>query len=107
MPVLDTYKVTSDNGCMILSFRHRGLARLYERGDRQRIPPELANKVERVLARLDVAAQPSDMDLPGYRLHQLRGEMAGLWAVRVSGNWRIVFRFEGANVRDVDLVDYH
>lgn len=92
---------------MILSFRHRGLASLYERGDRRRIPPEFVDKVERILARLDVAAQPGDMDLLGYRLHQLRGEMAGLWSVRVSGNWRIIYRFEGSNVRDVDLVDYH
>ena len=80
---------------------------MYERGDRRRIPPEFADKVERILARLDVAAQPSDMDLPGYRLHPLRGEMAGLWSVRISGNWRIVLRFEGPNVRDVDFVDYH
>ena len=80
---------------------------MYERGDRRRIPPEYADKVERILARLDVAALPGDMDLPGYRLHPLRGEKAGLWSVRVSGNWRIVFRFEGSNVRDVDLVDYH
>ena len=92
---------------MILSFRHQGLASLYERGDRRRIPPEFVDKVERILARLDVAAQPGDMDLPGYRLHQLRGEMAGLWSVRVSGNWRIIYRFKGSNVRDVDLVDYH
>ena len=92
---------------MILSFRHRGLASLYERGDRRRIPPEFVDKVERILARLDVAAQPGDIDLPGYRLHQLRGRMAGLWSVRVSGNWRIIYRFEGSNVRDVDLVDYH
>lgn len=92
---------------MILNFRHRGLALLYERGDRRRIPPEFADKVERILARLDVATQPSDMDLPGYRLHPLRGEMDGLWSVRVSANWRVVFRFEGPNVRDVDFVDYH
>ena len=64
-------------------------------------------KIHRVLARLDEAAQPSDMNLPGFRLHALRGDLAGYWAVAVSGNWRIVFRFEGANVRDVDLVDYH
>ena len=92
---------------MILNFRHRGLARLYEQGDRRRIPPEFADKIERILARLDIASQPSDMDLPGYRLHPLRGELSGLWSVRVSGNWRIVFRFDGDNVRDVDLVDYH
>ena len=92
---------------MILSFRHRGLASLYERGDRRRIPPEYADKIERIVARLDVAEQPSDLDLPGYRLHQLRGELSGLWSVRVSRNWRIVFRFDGGNVRDVDFVDYH
>lgn len=92
---------------MILNFRHRGLANLYERGDRRRIPPEYADKIDRVLARLDVATQPSDMDLPGYRLHPLRGELSGMWSVRVSGNWRIVFRFDGSNVRDVDFVDYH
>ena len=92
---------------MILNFRHRGLARLYEQGDRRRIPPEFADKIERILARLDIASQPSDMDLPGYRLHSLRGELSGFWSVRISGNWRIVFRFDGSNVRDVDLVDYH
>ena len=92
---------------MVLSFRHRGLARLYERGDRRRLPPEYIDKVERILARLDIAMQPSDLDLPGYMLPPLRGELSGLWSVRVSGSWRIVFRFEGANVRDVDFVDYH
>ena len=92
---------------MILSFRHRGLANLYEREDRSRIPPEYVNKIERILARLDIAAQPSDMALPGYRLHPLRGNLRGLWSVRVSGNWRIVFRFDDGNVHDVDFVDYH
>lgn len=62
---------------------------------------------ERILARLDVAGQPSDTDLPGYRLHPLRGDLAGQWFVRVSGDWRIVFRFDSGNVRDADLVDYH
>ena len=105
--MVDTCEVISYTYCVILSFRHRGLARLYERGDRRRIPPGYVDKVERILARLDVAAQPGDLDLPGYMLHRLRGEFSGLWSVRVSGNWRIVFRFEGGNARDVDLVDYH
>ena len=60
---------------MIHSFRHRGLERLYEKGDRRRIPPEYPAKVERILARLDVAAEPRNMDLPGYRLHQLSGDL--------------------------------
>ena len=64
-------------------------------------------KVERVLARLDEASVPGDMSLPGFRLHPLEGDRADHWAVSVSGNWRIVFRFEGRDVTDVDLVDYH
>ena len=92
---------------MILSFRHRGLERLYEKGDRRRIPPEYAAKVERILARLDVAAEPQNMDLPGYRLHRLRGTMEDFWAVTVSRNWRVIFRLDAGNVHDVDLIDYH
>ena len=92
---------------MILSFRHRGLRRLYERGDRRRIPPDNRDKVERILARLDVATGPRHMDLPGYRLHPLSGPLSGYWAVTVSGNWRIIFRFEGSNVYEVNLIDYH
>jgi proteic killer suppression protein len=66
-----------------------------------------ADKVERVLARLDVATEPGSMDLPGFRLHPLKGDLAGYWSVSVSGNWRIIFRFDGANACDVDMVDYH
>lgn len=92
---------------MIISFQHRGLQQLYERGERRHIPPEFVDKVERVLSRLDVATEPQDMNLPGYRLHRLRGNRAGFWAVSISGNWRLIFRLESGNVRDVDLVDYH
>ena len=92
---------------MIVGFRHKGLRRLYELGDRRRVPSEYADKVERILARLDEATEPANMDLPGYRLHPLKGDLAGLWSVSVSGNWRIVFRFDGANACDVDLIDYH
>lgn len=92
---------------MIRSFRHKGLKLLYEKDDRRRLPPEQADKIGRILARLDEATDPSHLDLPGYRLHLLRGDMAGLWAVTVSANWRIVFRFEGQHAEDVDLIDYH
>jgi toxin HigB-1 len=92
---------------MIVGFRHKGLKLLYESGDRRRIPADYADKIERILARLDEASVPKDMDLPGYRLHPLKGDLAGLWSVSVSGNWRIVFRFENADVRDLDLIDYH
>jgi proteic killer suppression protein len=92
---------------MIVSFRHKGLRLLYEHGDRRRVPSEYADKVERILARLDEAVAPANMDIPGYRLHQLKGDLAGYWAVSVSGNWRIIFRFNGIHADDVDLVDYH
>ena len=92
---------------MIVSFRHKTLERLYETGERRGVPPNFANKIERILARLDVAAEPTDMNLPGYRLHPLTGPHRGYWSVRVSGNWRIIFRFVRMNVCDVDLVDYH
>ena len=71
------------------------------------MPSEYVVKIERILARLDEAAIPSDMDLPGFRLHPLKGDRAGYWAVNVSGNWRVVFRFEGVYISDVDLIHYH
>ena len=92
---------------MISGFRHKGLERLYERGDRRRIPPEYASKIERILARLDVASEPRNMDLPGYRLHRLSGSLEGFWSVTVSRNWRLIFRFDAGNPCDVDLIDYH
>jgi proteic killer suppression protein len=92
---------------MIVRIRHKGLRRLYERGDQRLVPAQRVGKIERILARLDVAAEPADMNLPGFRLHPLRGDLVEFWAVSVSGNWRIIFRFEAKNVRDVDLVDYH
>jgi len=92
---------------MIKSFRHRGLQRLYERGDRSRINPTLVDKVETALGLLDVAETPEAVKLPGYRLHPLRGDLRGFWSIRVSGNWRLIFRFDARDVCDVDLVDYH
>jgi proteic killer suppression protein len=67
----------------------------------------LRERLENVLAVLDVAAAAMDLDLPGYRLHALKGGLKGLWSVTVSGNWRITFRVEDGNVFDVDLTDYH
>ncbi len=92
---------------MIVSFRHRGLKRLYERGDRSRVSPQLVDQAEDILGLLDLAKDPEDMDLPGYRLHRLRGNLRGFWSITVSGNWRIVFRFDGGNAFDIDLIDYH
>ena len=92
---------------MIRSFRHRGLQRLFEDGDRSRVNPAFAAKIERILARLDVATTVDEVDAPGFGLHPLRGDLRGWWAVTVSRNWRIIFRFDGEDAVDVDLVDYH
>jgi proteic killer suppression protein len=92
---------------MIIGFRHRGLQRLFERGERRRIPPNQIAKIEDILAQLDVATGSQDMNKPGFRLHPLSGDLADFWSVAVSGNWRITFRFDATDVTDVDLVDYH
>jgi proteic killer suppression protein len=92
---------------MIKSFKHRGLKRLYERGDRSVIRPDLLEMVEDILARLEEADTAQAMNLPGYRLHLLKGDLKGLWSVTVRANWRIVFRFEGNDAFDIELIDYH
>jgi len=92
---------------MVRSFKHRGLKRLYERGDRSGIRPDLLETVEDFLARLDEADTPQALNLPGYRLHPLKGDLQGFWSVTVRANWRIIFRFQGADAFDVELIDYH
>lgn len=92
---------------MIVGFRHRGLRRLFERGDRSQVGPDMLAKVENILAVLNRARRPEDLDLPGFRLHPLKGDLRGLWSVTVRANWRIVFRFDGTDATDVDLIDDH
>lgn len=92
---------------MIRSFRHKGLQRLYERDDASRIRPDLRDTVEDILGRLDRAEMPQALNLPGYRLHVLKGDLKGYWSVTVRANWRIIFRFQGTDVFDVELMDYH
>lgn len=92
---------------MIASFSDRALKRLYERGDRSGIRPDMVAKVERIIQRLDEITAPEQMGLPGYRLHPLSGNLKGFWSVTVNGNWRIIFRFENGNAHDVRLMDYH
>lgn len=92
---------------MITQFRHRGLERFFSRGTRSGIQPAHAKRLRLILARLDVSRTVQDMDLPGLYLHELAGRRRGTWAVRVSGNWRITFRFEGVDAVDVDYEDYH
>jgi toxin HigB-1 len=92
---------------MIVGFRHKRLAKLYREGDRSKVAANHVDKIERILARLDQSEKPADMDIPGYRLHPLKGPLRGFWSVSVSGNWRIIFRFDNGNACDVDLTDYH
>ena len=92
---------------MIRSFKHRGLKRLLERDDRSGIRPDLLEDVEDILARLDQATTPQALNLPGYRLHPLKGGLRGFWSVTVRANWRIIFRFEGEDAFDIELIDYH
>ena len=92
---------------MIQTIRHRGLKRLYERGERSGVRADQVARMSEVLAHLDTAQKPSDLALPGYRLHPLKGVYKGWWSVTVSGNWRIIFRFEDSDAFDVDVVDYH
>jgi proteic killer suppression protein len=92
---------------VIRSFKHRGLKRLHEHGDRRGIRGDLIETVEDILARLDEAVTPQAMNLPGYRLHPLKGDLMGFWSVTVRANWRIIFRFEGTDAWDVELTDYH
>ena len=92
---------------MIQTIRHRGLKRLYERGDASGVRTDQVTRMSDVLAHLDAAQKPSDLALPGYRLHPLKGDYKGWWSVTISGNWRIIFRFEDGDAFDVDVVDYH
>lgn len=91
----------------ILRFRHKGLERFFGRGSTAGIQHRHADRLRLILARLDVALEPRDMNLPGLRLHPLKGARQGTWAVQVSGNWRVTFRFQSLDVTDVDYEDYH
>ncbi len=92
---------------MVASFRHRGLKALYDGRTTRRVAPNHVEKLRDILAALDRSHVPADMNLPGFRLHELRGRLKGHYAVSVSGNWRVTFRFEDGSPADVDYVDYH
>ena len=92
---------------MITRFKSRKLKALFEEDDKRGVHPSHVSKLKRILARLEVAAVPNDMDLPGYRLHPLKGELSGFWSVTVQANWRVIFRFENGDVTDIDYIDYH
>jgi proteic killer suppression protein len=91
----------------IKSFKHKGLEDFFYDGTTKRINAKHKDKLETRLDRLDAATCPQDMHLPHYRLHPLKGKMAGRWAVDVSGAWRLTFEFEGADAIVVDYEQYH
>ena len=92
---------------MIKSFVHKGLQEFFETGTKKGIQAEHSAKLGRILDRLDASICARDMDLPSYRLHQLKGNLQDLWSVTVNGNWRITFYFEGQDAYLVDYQDYH
>jgi toxin HigB-1 len=92
---------------MITTIRHKGLRRLHETDDPRGVMADHGDKLRRILARLDASRTAADMDLLGYRLHPLKGALAGFYAVTVNGNWRVIFRFEQGSATDVDYIDYH
>jgi proteic killer suppression protein len=93
---------------MIRTFRHKGLKALYEESNSSGVKQDQVKRLRALLARLEASHCPDDMNLPGLRLHPLSKDLAGFYAVNVSGNWRMLFRFDRAgDTIDVDLVDYH
>jgi toxin HigB-1 len=92
---------------VIRSFRHRGLKALHDGRTGGRAAPGHIDKLRDILAVLDRSRSPRDMDLPGFRLHALKGVLKEHFAVSVSGNWRVTFRFEDDHAVDVDFIDYH
>jgi proteic killer suppression protein len=92
---------------MIRSIRHKGLKHLHRDDDPRGVIADHAEKLRDILARLDAAGTAADMDLPGFRLHALKGKLRGFWAVTVRANWRVIFRFADRDAFDVDYLDYH
>ncbi|WP_347272884.1 type II toxin-antitoxin system RelE/ParE family toxin [Candidatus Kuenenia sp.] len=92
---------------MITSFIHKGLERFYKTGKSSGIQPKHAKRLRLILTSLDQAESPNDMDLPGLRLHELKGSRKNIWSVSVSGNWRVPFRFMGRDAEIVNYEDYH
>ena len=92
---------------MIRSFRHKGLRRFFEFGSTSGIQVAHAAKLRMQLAALDTAQKIDDMDIPGYKLHPLKGKMKGRWSIWVSGNWRLTFEFSKGDVDLLDYEDYH
>lgn len=92
---------------MITSFRHKGLKLFYDKGDASKLQSQHVRKIRLILTRLDAARIPEELNIPGYGLHQLKGERKGFWSVKVDKNYRIIFRIENEHMLDIDYIDYH
>jgi proteic killer suppression protein len=92
---------------MIVGFRHKGLKLFYEKGDASKLQSQHVSKIRLILTRLDAATTPEELNVPGYGLHQLKGDMKAFWSVKIDKNYRIIFRIENENIRDIDYIDYH
>lgn len=92
---------------MIASFQHKGLKRFFMEGDGSKLPPDMLTRIQIILSTLHAAQKIEGMDVPTFRLHALKGDLKGFYAVTVRANWRIIFRFDDGNAFDVDFIDYH
>ena len=92
---------------MIVSFAHKGLERFFLTGSKGGIQPDHSRRLQILLTRLHAAQVAKDMDMPGFRLHSLRGDLNEYWSVSVNANWRIIFKFTALGAEVVDYVDYH
>lgn len=92
---------------MIVSFRHRGLKLFYEKGDASKLQPQHVNKIRLILTRLDAAKTPEELNVPGYGLHQLKGNLKDFWSIKIDKNYRIIFKVENENTQELDYIDYH
>jgi proteic killer suppression protein len=92
---------------VIVSFNHKGLKQFFESGNASKLTPEHVSKIRLILTRLHAVSSPEEMDVPGYKLHKLTGALKDFWSVKVDKNYRIIFRFVGEDVADVEYIDYH
>ena len=92
---------------MIESIRHKGLKLLWEKNNPSKLPPVLVKRIKMILELMHRATRVEDLSFPGSDLHPLKGDLTGFWAIKVSGNYRIIFRFVDKNVLDIDYLDYH
>ena len=92
---------------MIRSIKHKGLKLLFEKGDVSKLPAAQLTRIEDILSALNVAVTKEDMNAPGSGFHELKGDLKGFYAVKITGNYRIIFRLEDGHVFDVNYLDYH